>query len=101
FHKEGAGPIRHLDRAKGILARPPAGALGIRIFVEPFLHRLDNLLVLPPRDATLFARRALSFDRAAMARIGPITVKCLAVLLGCEAILEFLTRWAPINIFIG
>jgi hypothetical protein len=59
-------------------------------FVEPFLHGLDNLLALPARDATLSSRRALSFDWAGMARIGPITVKFLAVLLGRKAILEFL-----------
>src|SRR5262245_63322465 len=76
-------------------------AHGIRILVEPFLHRLDNLLVLPPRDPTLFARRALGLDWAATTRIGPITVKCLAVLLGRIAILQFLARWAPIDICIG
>ena len=68
---------------------------------SPFLHRLDNLLVLPPRDATLFSRGALSLDWAGMARIGPITVKLLVVLLGCIAILQFLTRRAAIDIFIA
>jgi hypothetical protein len=61
----------------------------------------NNLLVLPPRDATLSSRRALSFDWAGRARIGPITVEFLAVLLGRKAICEFLTRRAAINIFIG
>jgi hypothetical protein len=51
----------HLDRAEGMLDRPTARAHGVRIFVEPFLHGLDNLLVLPPRDATLTSRRPLSF----------------------------------------
>jgi hypothetical protein len=91
----------HLDRAEGMLDRLTARAHGIRIFVEPFLHGLDNLLVLPSRDATLSSRRALSFDWAGSARIGPITVKFLAALLGRKAILEFLASRAAINIFIG
>jgi hypothetical protein len=84
-----------------MLDRLTARAHGLRIFVEPFLHGLDNLLVLPSRDATLPSRRALSFDWTRMARIGPITVKFLAVLLGRKAILEFLNRRAAIDIFIG
>jgi hypothetical protein len=51
----------HLDRAEEMLDRLTARAHGVRIFVEPFLHGLDNLLVLPPRDATLSSRRPLSF----------------------------------------
>src|SRR5262245_38973519 len=77
-----------------MLDRLTARAHGIRIFVEPFLHHLDNLLVLQTCDATLFARRALIFDCTGTARISPITVKCLAVLLGRIAILQFLTRRA-------
>jgi hypothetical protein len=59
-----------------MLDRLTARTHGIRIFVEPFLHGLDNLLVLPPRDATLPSRRALIFDCTGTARISPITVKC-------------------------
>src|SRR5262245_24258234 len=83
-----------------MLHRLASRAHGVRIFVEPFLHRLDNLLVLPPRDATLSSRRALSFDWAGMARIGPITPKFLAVLLSSEAIRQFLTRRADINVLL-
>src|SRR5215475_3673392 len=84
-----------------MLDRLTARAHSIRIFVEPFLHGLDNLLVLPSCDATLSSRRALSFDCTGTARISPITVKCLAVLLSRIAILQFLTRRAAIDIFIG
>jgi flavorubredoxin len=31
---------------------------GLRIFIEPLLHRFDNMLVLPSRNAALFARGA-------------------------------------------
>src|SRR5262245_65119405 len=88
LHEEVRGTHPHLDRAEGMLDRLTARAHGIRIFVEPFLYRLDNLLVLPSRDATLSSRRALSFDCTGTARISPITVKCLAVLLGRIAILQ-------------
>src|SRR5262245_23338966 len=83
-----------------MLDRLASRAHGIRIFVEPYLHRLDNFLVLPPRDATLSSRRALSFDWAGMARIGPITAKLLAVLLSRKTVREFLTRRADIDVLL-
>src|SRR5262249_44697362 len=101
LHQEVRGTHPHLHRTERMLDRLTARAHGLRILVEPFLHSLDNLLVLPPRDATLSSRRALSFDWAGMARISPITVKVLTVLLGRKAILEVLARWAAIDIFIG
>src|SRR5262249_70063 len=84
-----------------MLDRLAACAHGVWIFVEPFLHGLDNPLVLPPRDATLLSCRALSFDWAGMARIGPITAKFLAVLLSRKTEREFLTRRAPIYVLLG
>src|SRR5262249_39918422 len=101
LRQEVRGTHPHLHRTEGMLDRLTAGPHGLRILVEPCLHGLDNLLVLPPRDATLSSRRALSFDWAGMARIGPITVKFLAVLHGRKEILEFLTHRAAIDIFIG
>src|SRR5215467_5942620 len=83
-----------------MLHRFASRAHGVRIFVEPFLHRLDDLLVLPPRDATLSSRRALSFDWAGMARIGPISSKFLAVFLSRETVREFLTRRADIYVLL-
>src|SRR5262249_29018396 len=61
---------------------------------------LDNPLVLPPRDATLSSRRALSFDWAGMARIGPITAKFLAVLLSRKTVREFLTGRAHLYVLL-
>src|SRR5262249_33603175 len=101
LHQEVRSAHPHLQCTERMLDRLAPRPHGVRIFVEPFLHGFDNLLVLPPRDATLFSRGALSFDWAAMARIGPITVKFLAMLLGRKAILKFLTRQAAIDIFIG
>src|SRR5262249_4962853 len=70
----------------------------IGIFIEPRLNVLDDGLMLPPRNATLSSRRALTRDRACLARIGPITVKLLAALLSRKAIRQFLTRRAEIDI---
>ena len=81
-----------------MLDRLASGAHRIWIFIEPRLNLLDDGLMLPPRNATLSSRRALSFDWTCLAGIGPITVKLLAVLLSRKAIREFLTRRAEIDI---
>jgi hypothetical protein len=47
-------------------------AHGLRVGIEPLLHRLDDVLVLPPRDPTLVARGALMLDRAGSAGVGLI-----------------------------
>src|SRR5690349_25023772 len=96
LHQEVRRTHSHLHCTERMLDRLTARAHGLRIFVEPFLHGLDNLLVLPSGYAPLSSRRTLSFDCTGPARIGPITVKCLAVLLARIAILEFLTRRAAI-----
>jgi hypothetical protein len=66
-------PIRIFIAPNGCSTVHTARAHGVRIFVEPFLHGFDNLLVFPARNATLFARRALGLDWAGLARIGPIS----------------------------
>src|SRR5215472_17968519 len=47
----------------------------VRIFVEPLLHRLEYVLVLPARDAALRAWRAAAFERAIPAGICPLAVQ--------------------------
>ena len=44
----------------------------LRMLVEPALHRLENMLVLPAGDAPLLAGRALLLDRTGAADIGPV-----------------------------
>jgi len=85
LRQEVRGTHPHLHRAKRMLDRLTARAHGVRIFVEPFLHGFDNLLVFPARNATLFARCTLRLDWAGLARIRPITVKFLTVLLSRRA----------------
>ena len=48
----------HLDCAEGMLDRLAARAHGLGIFVEPLLHRLENVLVLPSGNTALGSFRA-------------------------------------------
>jgi hypothetical protein len=43
------------------------------MLVEPALHRFENMLVLPPGDASLLAAGASLLDGAALACIGPVS----------------------------
>ena len=52
-----------------MLDRLPPLAHGLRVGIEPLLHRLDDVLVLPPRDPTLVARGAVVLDHAGWASI--------------------------------
>src|ERR1700694_2251456 len=51
----------HLERAKRMLDGLATSTHCIRISVQARLHSIDNILVLPPLDATLRSLRALSF----------------------------------------
>jgi hypothetical protein len=62
-----------LDRAEGMLDRLTPLAHLLRMLIEPALHRLTDVLVLPPGDPSLFAGGAAVFDGTALARVGPIT----------------------------
>jgi predicted ATPase len=65
----------HLDGAERVLGGLLPRAHSVRIFVEPLLHRLEYVLVLPARDAAPRAWRTLAFKRAIPAGIGPIAVR--------------------------
>src|SRR5258707_8091299 len=61
----------HLQRSKRMLDRLTTSTHCIRISVQARLHSINNILVLPPLDATLRSLRALSLQRAGAARVGP------------------------------
>src|SRR3990172_4254377 len=84
-----------------MLDRLAPSAHGLRIFVEPLLRRLDNMLVLPSRDTALLARGALILDGASPARVRPVAAQLLSVLLGGEVVLEALAGRAAIDILVG
>src|SRR5262245_9176671 len=46
-----------------------------RMLVEPALHRLENVLMLPSGDSSLLAGGAAVLDRAALAGAGPVAVQ--------------------------
>src|ERR1019366_5918235 len=50
---------QHLQRAKRMLDRLATSTHCIRISVQARLHSINNILVLPPLDATLRSLRAL------------------------------------------
>jgi hypothetical protein len=82
LHQEVRRTHAGLDRAEGMLDRFAPRAHGSQVLVEPLLHGLDDMLVLPPRDPTLHSGRALAPEGAAPAG-GPVTAtrgKSLSVL---------------------
>ena len=68
-------------RAEGMLDRLAANAHRLRILVEPFLHSLEHVLILPSRDPALRARGALIFDGAASGTHSSSSGAASAVLL--------------------
>jgi hypothetical protein len=70
----------HLQGAEGVLHRFAPQAHGLRVGVEALLHRFENMLVLPSRDATARRRRASVLDGARIAGIRPIAPQIQAVL---------------------
>jgi hypothetical protein len=68
-----------LNRAEGVLDRLAPLAHGLRILVEPPLHGLKHMLVLPPRDPALHSCRAAALERAGSAGVGPVAAQCQSV----------------------
>jgi hypothetical protein len=76
-------------------------AHSVRIFVEPLLHRLEYVLMLPALDAPLLAWRAAAFERAIPAGIGPIAVQLQPVFFARKTVCKFLAGRSAIDIFLG
>ena len=68
LHQKVRRPHPHLQRAKRMLDRLATSTHCIRISVQARLNSIDNILVLPPLDATL---RSVHLQRAGAARVGP------------------------------
>src|SRR4030081_552269 len=52
-----------------------------RVAIEPVLHRLENGLVLSPRDPALLSGRALSLEGTRLTTRRPVAAQRLAILL--------------------
>src|ERR1700751_3192588 len=70
LHQKMRRPHPHLQRAERMLDRLATSTHRIRITVQARLHSINNILVLPPLDATLRSLRALSLKRAGEALLG-------------------------------
>src|ERR1700681_2730287 len=101
LHQKVRRPHPHLQRAEWVLDRLAACSHRIRIFVEPRLHVFDNVLVLPPRDAALRSLRALSLQRAGMARVGPVAAQDQSIFLVREVVGELLTSRTDVNVLLS
>src|ERR1017187_2974336 len=84
-----------------MLDRLAASTHRIRIFVQGRLHGIDNVLVLPPRDATLRSLRALSLQRAGAARVGPVAAQDQSIFLVREVVGELLTGRTNVNVLLS
>ena len=70
LHQEVGCSHPGFDRAKGMLDRLAPLAHLFRMFVEPALHCIENVLMLPSGDPSLLAGGAAVLDGAALAGVG-------------------------------
>ena len=75
LHQEVGCAHPGLDRAEGMLNRLAPLAHLLRMFVEPALHRLKNVLVLPSGDPSFLAAGAGLLDGAVLTGIGPVAAQ--------------------------
>src|SRR5208337_2481053 len=78
-HLEVRGSHPCLDGPEWMLHGLAAHAHLVRVAVEPVLHRLENGLVLPPRDPALLAGRTLSLKRARLTSRRPVAALLVRV----------------------
>jgi hypothetical protein len=92
LHQKVRRPHPHFQRAKRMLDRLATSTHCIWISVQARLNSIDNILVLPPLDATLRSLRALSLQRAGAARVGPVAVKDQSIFLVREVVGQLFRR---------
>src|SRR5215510_8467022 len=81
-----------------MLDRLAASTHRIRIFVQARLHGVDNVLVLPPRDAALRPLGALGLQRAGAASVGPVAVQDQSIFLIREVVGELFAGGTNVNV---
>ena len=71
------------------------------MFVEPLLHRFENMLMLPSGDPPFLAGGTALFDGAALAGIGPVAAQDQPVFHGRLTIRELLAGGTDINVLLS
>ena len=70
---------------------------GLWILVEPPLHSLQHVLVLPTRDPALHSCRSAALERAGPARVGPVLTQPQPIFDVGVVVLQPLAGRAAIN----
>src|SRR5262245_11522322 len=71
-----------------------------RMLVQPALHRLDNVLMLPSGNPSLLAGCAAMLDGAALAGVGPVTMQEQAIFLVGVVVGEPFTGGTNVNVLL-
>ena len=72
FIKTWVTPRAQLDPAERMLNHLPSLAHRPRVQIQPTLHRLQHVLMLPARDPALRSYSAAALEQAAEASHGPV-----------------------------
>ena len=100
LHQEVGCSHPGLDRSERMLNRLTPLAHFFRMLVEPALNGLENLLMLPTRDPSLFAGGAAVLDVAALASVGPVAMQNQPMFLVREMVGEPFTGRADVDILL-
>src|SRR5260370_1403050 len=98
LHQEVRRAHPHLERAEGMLNRLAPAAHGLGILIQPLLHGFENVLMLPSRDAAIFACGALILECAGLAGVRPVAAPLLPVFLAGIVAFEPLARGAALAV---
>src|SRR5664280_978063 len=91
----------NLDRSEGMLNRLAPFAHLFRMFVEPALHRLENVLMLPSGDPSFLASGAAVLDAAALAGFGRVAAQDQSIFRGGEGVGEPFTGRTDVNVILS
>ena len=89
-----------LDGAKRVLDRLAPLAHLLRMLVEPALHRVENMLVLPSGDPALLAGGAAVLDGATLAGVGPVAAQDQSMFFVRVVVGEPFTGRANVNVLL-
>src|SRR5204863_5651907 len=100
LHQEMGSSHSGFDRVEGMLNCFASVAHLLRMLVEPVLHRLENVLMLPSGDASLLAGGAVMLDGAILAGIGPVAAQDQSIFLVRVVVGEPFTGGTNVNVLL-